>query len=222
MTDRQVKTAPTLDASLPENPMPVLANWLEESWTRADTPNPNGMAITSVRLQDGVAYPSTRTVLLKDANFEAGFVVFYTNYESRKGQDLLSNPRACAHILWDKLGRQVRLEGVIVKSPAEESDAYFATRHRSSRIGAWTSQQSQPVASRDDLIANLKLTEQRFEGQDVPRPPHWGGLRLWIDHIELWCDGEFRLHDRAQWQRTLNDEAAPTAGGAWSVTRLQP
>lgn len=211
-----------LDKALPKNPMPMLSEWLEESWTTADTPNPNKMAITSARVLDGVAYPSTRIVLLKDANFDSGFVVFYTNYQSRKGRELLSNSRASALIHWDKLGRQVGLEGVIVKSPPEESDAYFATRHRSSRIGAWASNQSQPVDSRDDLVANLKATEQRFEGQEVPRPPHWGGLRLWIDHIELWCDGEFRLHDRAVWQRSLDHATDPTAGGEWSVTRLQP
>ncbi len=211
-----------LDTTLPENPMPALSEWLEESWTTADTPNPNAMAITSVRVLDGVAYPSTRTVLLKEANFELGYVVFYTNYNSRKGRELLANSRASALIHWDKLGRQVRLEGVIVKSPEHESDAYFATRHRASRIGAWTSQQSEPVDSRDVLVHRLQNTEQRFENKEVPRPPHWGGLRLWIDHLELWCDGEYRLHDRAVWQRTLNHPANPTDGSEWSVTRLQP
>ncbi|MFK8032210.1 MAG: pyridoxamine 5'-phosphate oxidase [Gammaproteobacteria bacterium] len=211
-----------LDKALPDNPMPMFSTWLDESWTSADTPNPNGMAITSATVKDGVAYPSTRVVLLKDANFDSGFVVFYTNYQSRKGRELLGNSRASALIHWDKLGRQVRLEGVIVKSPEEESDTYFATRHRSSRIGAWTSAQSEPVDSRETLLANLHATEKRFEDQEVPRPPHWGGLRLWIDRIELWCDGEFRLHDRAIWQRNLDDSTTPTSGDAWRVTRLQP
>lgn len=211
-----------LDKALPDNPMTLFSDWLEQSWTSADTPNPNGMAITSAMVKDGVAYPSTRVVLLKDANFEAGYVVFYTNYESRKGTELLQNKRASALIHWDKLGRQVRLEGTIVKSPEDESDAYFATRHRSSRIGAWTSAQSRPVDSRDTLLRQLKNTEERFEGKDVPRPPHWGGLRLWVDRMELWVDGEFRIHDRAVWERTLDHPTAPASASAWHATRLQP
>lgn len=211
-----------LDKSLPENPLPLFARWLEESWTSADTPNPNGMAITSARVDQGVAYPSTRIVLLRDCKADPGYVVFYTNYESRKGQELLTNRRASALIHWDKLGRQVRFEGVIVKSPEAESDAYFARRHRESRIGAWASAQSQPLASRDVLMEKLKAVEDRFEGKDVPRPPHWGGLRLWVDHVELWCDGDFRLHDRAVWKRTLNSDTNPAAGDAWRASRLQP
>ncbi len=211
-----------LDKTLPENPMPLFAQWLEESWTAADTPNPNGMAITSARVDNGVAYPSTRIVLLRDCETAPGYVVFYTNYESRKGKELLTNPRASALIHWDKQGRQVRLEGVIVKSAEAESDAYFAKRHRASRIGAWASAQSQPLASRDELMEKLKAVEDRFEGRDIPRPPHWGGLRLWVDHVELWCDGDFRLHDRAIWQRTLNDDTHPTASDDWRATRLQP
>lgn len=211
-----------LDKTLPTNPMTLFSAWLDEAWERADTPNPNGMAVTSAEVKDGVAYPSTRTVLLKDANFDDGYIVFYTNYDSRKGTELLNNRRACALLHWDKLGRQVRLEGVAVKSPVEESDTYFASRHRSSRIGAWTSDQSRPVDSRDTLLQKLADTEQRFDGDDVPRPSHWGGFRLWIDKIELWVDGEFRVHDRAVWERTLNHADTPTRGDAWRATRLQP
>ncbi len=211
-----------LDKQLPDSPMPVFSRWLEEAWVAADTPNPNGMTITSARVENGVAYPSARIVLLRDCEVNPGYIVFYTNYESRKGQELLTNNRASALIHWDKQGRQVRLEGVIVKSPEAESDAYFAKRHRESRIGAWASAQSQPLASRDELVEKLASTKERFEGKDVPRPPHWGGFRLWVDQVELWCDGEYRLHDRAIWTRTLNDDTDPTAGSAWQATRLQP
>ncbi|MEM7082406.1 MAG: pyridoxamine 5'-phosphate oxidase [Pseudomonadota bacterium] len=211
-----------LDDLLPADPMPLFANWLEEAWANADTPNPNGMALSSALVENGVAFPSTRIVLLKNLVVDPGYVVFYTNYQSRKGHELLTNCRAGALLHWDKLGRQVRLEGAVVKSPAAESDAYFGSRHRASRIGAWTSAQSQPIESREQLLEKRTQTEQRFGEDKVPRPPHWGGFRLFIDRLELWCDGEFRLHDRAVWQRVLNHTTEPTGGDAWRATRLQP
>lgn len=172
--------------------------------------------------------PSARVVLCKRLAAEAGFVVFFTNYKSRKGRDLAAHPRAAAVFHWDALHRQVRIEGPVLRSPAPESDQYFASRAFESRIGAWASRQSEPLASRETLVDQVrKVTgklglESATEGA-VPRPPHWGGLRLWIDNIELWSEGAGRIHDRARWQRTLtpNDEFTFSAG-AWSGSRLNP
>jgi pyridoxamine 5'-phosphate oxidase len=129
---------------------------------------------------------------------------------------------------WDTLHRQVRLEGPVVRSPAPESDQYFASRAFESRIGAWASLQSEPLASRAALTEQVKSVKERLglsqatEG-NVPRPPHWGGIRLWIDTIELWAEGAGRIHDRAHWQRTLTrkDEFS-FSGGPWRGTRLNP
>jgi len=211
---------------LPAEPLALAAEWLAQAWRERRQPNPNSMVLATAT-PDGS--PSARVVLCKHIEPVPGFVVFYTNYQSRKGRELAANGRAALVMHWDHLHRQVRVEGRIVKAPASDSDAYFASRHVASRIGAWASQQSQPVASRADLLKAVESVTQRFQPKSagsemaVPRPPHWGGYRLWAQSVELWSEGEARIHDRARWTRTLTprgDDQFDT--GAWSATRLQP
>jgi pyridoxamine 5'-phosphate oxidase len=221
---------------LPHDPLQVAEKWLKQAWDDQVQPNPNAMVLATV---DAAGRPAARVVLCKDIVLPAGYVVFYTNYESRKGRELAASPRASVVFHWDVLHRQVRLEGVVVKSPASESDDYFASRPWQSRVGAWASQQSRPIASRAQLIEQLRAAGRRFEtppvGPDeraedagenveVPRPPHWGGFRLWVETAELWVEGDYRIHDRARWTRTLT----PVGDGhlfhasPWHVQRLQP
>lgn len=197
-------------------------------------PNPDAMVLATC---DPAGRPSARVVLCKQVVPVPGYLVFYTNYLSRKGRQLASNPRAAAVIHWDALHRQVRIEGPVVRSPPAESDAYFASRPWQSRVGAWASAQSEPVASRGALLQSVAATATRFgtppvagphgaeSGLDIviPRPPHWGGYRLWAESVELWLEGEARVHDRARWTREL--EELPNGhceAGPWTATRLQP
>ena len=179
--------------------------------------------------------PSARVVLCKALEPEAGSVLFFTNYASRKGTELASAPEAALCFHWDALDRQVRLEGPVTPASPAESDAYFASRPWLSRASAWASHQSQPVGSRQELADALARTLRRFgidpdlpppphADVEIPRPPHWGGYRLWARAVELWAGAPAgRLHDRGAWARELR-AAGPGgfSGGAWSVTRLQP
>ena len=160
---------------------------------------------------DPSGQPSVRIVLLRGAD-EHGFV-FFTNYESRKGRELTANPNAalCQH--WPTLEEQIRIEGTVERVGAEESDMYFAGRPRESQIGAWASQQSQPLESRDLLEARIREIETRFDGKPVPRPPFWGGFRLVPRTIEFWYGRSGRLHERVLYTR---------ANGAWHVGQLFP
>lgn len=214
-----------LPEPLPADPLPIFATWFSDARARRVQPNPDAMVLATV--SDGGA-PSARVVLCKRLVPDLGFVVFFTNYESRKGRELSDHPRAAAVFHWDTLHRQVRLEGPVVRSPGPESDQYFAGRAFESRIGAWASRQSEPLPARATLIEQVNAVTQQLELQsrtegEVPRPPHWGGLRLWIDSIELWAEGAGRIHDRARWQRTLTKKDEFTfSAGAWSGTRLNP
>jgi pyridoxamine 5'-phosphate oxidase len=222
-----------LPEPLPSEPLPMLNRWMAESWQQRLQPNPNAMVLATSDL-DG--RPSARVVLCKEIVEQPGYLVFFTNYLSRKGRQLADNPRAAAVIHWDALHRQVRVEGPVVQAPAADSDAYFASRAWQSRVGAWASEQSAPVASRKALEKAVAATAERFgvpdpcdaagemDGQFViPRPPHWGGYRLWADSVELWVEGEGRIHDRARWTRELMPQADGLFGvGPWSSTRLQP
>jgi pyridoxamine 5'-phosphate oxidase len=145
-------------------------------------------------------HPSCRIVLLHGADAR-GFV-FYTNYEGRKARELEANPHAALCFYWPWTEEQVRIEGRVARVSAEESDAYFATRPRGSQIGAWASRQSERIASRDELIARVEEVEGRYQGQDVPRPPHWGGYRLAPKRIEFWKAEAFRLHYREVYEHT--------------------
>lgn len=210
---------------LPADPLPMFATWFSDARVRNVQPNPDAMVLATVG-ENGA--PSARVVLCKRLVPDRGFIVFFTNYDSRKGQELAAHPRAAAVFHWDTMHRQVRLEGPIVRSPAPESDQYFASRAVDSRVGAWASMQSAPLASRQALVDQVRAIRERFgllqatEGE-VPRPPHWGGIRLWIDSIELWSEGAGRVHDRARWQRTLTKKDEFTfSAGPWSGTRLNP
>lgn len=207
-----------LPSALPADPMPLFQEWFDGARKAKAQPNPDSMSIATAT-PDG--RPSVRIVLCKKLIADPGYVVFFTNYDSRKGQELDANPRAAAVLHWDAFGRQVRLEGRIVKSPPDESDEYFASRALDSRIGAWASLQSQPLDSRRTLLKRVAAEAARF-GTHVPRPPHWGGYRLWPETVELWIEGPFRVHDRARWARELAARDAGFAPGPWSAGRLFP
>jgi len=206
---------------------------MAESWQKRLQPNPNAMVLATSE-PDG--RPSARVVLCKEIVVQPGYLVFFTNYQSRKGQQLARNPRAAAVIHWDALHRQVRVEGPVVRAPEADSDSYFASRPWQSRVGAWASEQSAPIASREALRKAVTSTAQRLGVPDpghttgevhgdyeVPRPPYWGGYHLWADSVELWVEGEGRIHDRARWTRQLTPQADGFFGtGPWSATRLQP
>ena len=211
---------------LPADPFALFADWFAEAASGRVQPNPDAMVVATV---DADGRPSARVVLCKHLVATPGYVVFFTNYQSRKGQALSATPRAAAVFHWDGLSRQVRIEGPVVRSPAAESDAYFATRPVASRLGAWASRQSEPLSSRAALADQVVTAARRFgiapgaTSGDVPRPPHWGGFRLWPDALELWVEGPGRVHDRARWTRTLApDGESGYRCGAWSGTRLNP
>jgi pyridoxamine 5'-phosphate oxidase len=209
----------SLPSTLPADPMPLFEEWFSHAREQAAQRNPDSMALATAT-PDG--RPSARIVLLKRLVVDPGYVVFYTNYDSRKGQEMAANPRVAALIHWDAHGRQVRLEGRVVASPASESDEYFASRALDSRIGAWASLQSQPLASRATLMKRVATHAARF-GTQVPRPPHWGGYRLWPEAVELWNEGAFRVHDRARWTRSLVAGGDSSfIAGPWAATRLYP
>jgi pyridoxamine 5'-phosphate oxidase len=237
----RVMMTPTerLSDPLPAEPLETAAEWLAESWRRRGQPNPNAMTLATSTM-DG--RPSARIVLCKEIAARPGYVVFYTNYHSRKGRELAENPRAAAVLHFDPLQCQVRVEGVVEKVPEADSDAYFASRALDSRIGAWASAQSEPIESRERLRAAVDAAAHRFGAPRsgphrpeaasdavvaaepfVPRPPHWGGYRLWAEAVELWVQGEARIHDRARWSRSLARlPGRQIEPGPWSVTRLQP
>ncbi len=223
----------TLPEHLPANPFSLAAQWLHDAQAEKAQPNPNAMVLATV---DARGQPSARVVLCKGVESEAGAILFYTNYLSRKGGELAANPRAAIVFHWDARHRQIRIEGRVEVLSAAENDSYFASRPWQSRLGAWASQQSQPVASRNVLVDAVAAQAKRFkipyagpgspEPQDVtlelPRPPNWGGFRLRADAIELWCEGEFRIHDRARWVRDLASAGDSPAASPWLVSRLQP
>ncbi len=214
-----------LPTTLPNDPLQLFTEWFAYARARSLQPNPDCMVLASVGADER---PSARVVLCKRIAAE-GYVVFFTNYRSRKGQELGAHPRAAAVFHWDALHRQVRIEGRIVRSPDEESDAYFESRALDSRIGAWASEQSAPLDARSVLEERVQEVAHRFgiapgaQDATVPRPPHWGGFRLWIEAIELWIEGANRVHDRAVWTRELQprDEYS-FAPGEWAATRLYP
>lgn len=191
----------------PANPVPALETWIEDG-RAAGLPNPNAMTLCTI---DPDGRPSARIVLLKGLDDRGA--VFYTNRTSRKGQALEANKVATLVFHWDPLERQAIIEGNVTWASDEESDAYFATRPRASQIGAWASLQSTPVSSREELDAAFEAAEAKFEGGDVPRPPHWGGYRVSLERITIWQGRPFRLHDRIEYRKV---------DGEWRVQRLYP
>ena len=192
----------------PADPVAQVTAWLDEAAGTALI-NPHAMTLATV---DPDGKPSARTVLLK--GFDERGAVFYTNRNSRKGRALAAHPRAALLLYWDSLMRQVGIEGGVTQVDDAESDAYFATRPRGAQLGAWVSQQSEPVESRAVIEAELEAMTRRFEGGPVPRPPHWIGYRVALESIELWQGRRDRLHDRLVYTRDEN--------GGWTTQRLSP
>jgi pyridoxamine 5'-phosphate oxidase len=199
------------DATLDErtvdpDPLTQFGRWYERAGQVVDAPE--AMALATA---DGAGRPSARMVLLK--SWGADGFVFFTNYDGRKSHDLETNPEAALLFYWEALGRQVRIEGPATRTTDAESDAYFATRDVGSRIGAYASHQSRPIAGRSDLDAAMAEWTATFGGGEVPRPPWWGGWRITPRAYEFWQQGTDRLHDRVRYQ-SVDD--------GWTLQRLQP
>ncbi len=188
------------------DPLDQLRRWIDEA-IRADVPEPNAMCVSTCLS----GQPSSRMVLLR--RLDSGGLVFYTSYFSRKGRELQENPRAAALFYWPQLERQVRVEGMVDQIPEDDSDAYFASRPRGHQLGAWASEQSEPVENRDLLDQRMRDYEERFGGEDVPRPHSWGGYAIVPQRVEFWQGRPNRMHDRLEFLRRH---------GMWSMRRLQP
>ena len=209
LRDRRVQyeTAGLDLADLAATPIQQWHRWYDDA-VEAGVAEPNAMTVSS---NDAEGQPDARVVLAREVNDEG--IVFYTNYESAKGIQLAGAPFASAVFAWLDLHRQVRVRGEIEVVSSEESDAYFASRPRESQIGAWASAQSQVITGREELEAAVLEMTQRFMGGDVPRPPHWGGLRIVPSTVEFWQGRPSRLHDRFRYA---------WAGTQWSISRLAP
>ena len=188
-------------------PLQTLSAWIEEART-AGMAEPEAMALAT-STASGV--PSVRIVLCRGVDDRG--LRFFTNYDSRKGAELESNPNAAVAFHWPVIGRQVRVEGSVERLPPQESDVYFQGRARGSRLSAWASPQSRPIASADELHARMKELAALYEGREVPRPPHWGGYLLRARAVELWTQGADRLHERLRYE---------VRAGSWKEQRLAP
>jgi pyridoxamine 5'-phosphate oxidase len=194
-----------------DDPFAIAQAWLDEA-TPKEPNDPNAIALATV---DSEGRPNVRIVLLKEieAGPEGAFL-FYTNYESRKAREVEGAGAAAFVMHWKSIRRQVRVRGLAAREDGPRADAYFASRSPQSRLGAWASRQSEPLASRAELLAEVERLTARF-GEDPPRPPFWGGYRIVPTEIEFWADGPFRLHDRFRWSRSA-------VGSAWAINRLSP
>jgi len=191
-----------------DDPFVLARAWLAEA-SRSEINDPNAIALSTV---DASGMPNARMVLLKD--IEPAAFVFYTNYTSQKGREIEAAGKAAFVMHWKSLRRQIRVRGVTEREEGPQADQYYASRSLKSRLGAWASAQSQPLASRVALMADVaKVTLQH--GTNPKRPPFWGGFRIIPTEIEFWADGEFRLHDRFRWTRK-------DANGLWDIARLNP
>jgi pyridoxamine 5'-phosphate oxidase len=234
----------TLPTVLPAEPFGLVMEWMRLAAGDGDAakkvqPNPNAMTLATV---DARGVPTVRVVLARGVDTERGIVTFFTNYKSEKGRAIgaergEAGAKVALGFFWDDLDRQVCIKGLVGRATAAESDRYFIQRPAASRIGAWASQQSEPIASREQLFRQAEEAEKRFgyvKGMSaaaeaelvVPRPDWWGGVRVYAQSVQLWRGHSNRLHDRAEWTRELTaaqvDGVAGFVGGAWRVTRLQP
>jgi pyridoxamine 5'-phosphate oxidase len=199
----------TLDEQgVADNPFDQFTKWWKEA-VSSDIVEVNAMTLATVSVE-GV--PAARIVLLK--GYDKNGFVFFTNYDSKKGQDLLAHPLAALVFFWKELERQVRISGRVEKVSAEESDAYFQSRPEGSRLGAWASPQSKPISSRQVIEDQLASYQHTYHHHPIPRPPHWGGYRVVPDTIEFWQGRSSRLHDRIQYKLD--------AAGKWEISRLAP
>lgn len=204
---RDFASKPLSRADLNENPMEQFATWMEEA-VNAQILDPYAMCLSTV---NSAGHPSSRIVYWRDV--ESNGFVFYTNYNSRKGIEIATNPYVSLNFHWSELDRQIRIEGPIRKVSQENSDAYWATRPRESRIGAWASAQSSIVSSPDQLQNSVKLLEAKFGDGDVPRPTYWGGYVVEPDRLEFWQGRPNRLHDRFVYIKS---------GEGWTMEQLSP
>lgn len=188
------------------DPIEQLRRWLEEA-VKGGVPEPNAMSLCTC----ANGRPSARVVLLR--RLDSGGLVFFTSYFSRKGREIEENPSAAVLFYWPQLQRQIRVEGTAARIPEDESDAYFASRPRGHQLGAWASEQSEPVENRELLDQRMRDYQERFEGEEVPRPHSWGGYALVPDRFEFWQGRPNRMHDRLEFTQSH---------GVWSVRRLQP
>ncbi len=229
-----LKTVDRLPDELPADPMHWADAWIKEATATAVQRNPTSMTLVTV---DAASSPSARVVLCKEFVPDPGYLVFHTNYNSRKVKELEQCANVAAVFHWDALGRQIRIEGIAVRSPEAESDAYFKTREWGSQLGAWGSDQSEELESREAMVQQLRQRAAGLglsvaddlqsltstEPPRIDRPAHWGGIRIWASAIELWIEGRDRIHDRGEWKRDLsraseyNFTATP-----WVGRRLQP
>lgn len=196
-----------------DDPFVLARDWLAEA-ERAEPNDPNAIALASV---DPSGLPNVRMVLLKEietAGEGGGAFVFYTNYQSAKGQEIAASGKAAFVMHWKSLRRQIRVRGLVTREEGPQADAYYASRSLQSRLGAWASRQSQPLASRAALMAEVAKVTLK-QGPVPRRPPFWGGLRIRPLEIEFWADGAFRLHDRFRWRRAA-------IGAPWEILRINP
>ncbi|MCU0826175.1 MAG: pyridoxamine 5'-phosphate oxidase [Tabrizicola sp.] len=191
-----------------EDPFHIARDWLAEA-EPLEPNDPNAIALATV---DSDGLPNVRMVLLKE--IEADAFVFYTNYGSQKGQEIAASGKAAFVLHWKSLRRQIRVRGLTEREEGPQADAYFASRSLKSRLGAWASQQSQPLSSREALMAEVARVAVS-KGPNPPRPPFWGGIRIRPVEIEFWADGAFRLHDRVRWSRKTLTEP-------WLTLRIHP
>jgi len=205
---------PALPEALPDAPLTLLQAWLAEAAAASRTSA--AMTLATVT-PDG--RPAARMVICRGLDVHEGWLVFYTDRESDKGRDLAATPRAALVFHWDAFERQARIDGPVTLAPDADSDRYWATRPPDARVAATASRQSQPIASRAELLARV---ESARGGGEMPRPPRWGGYRVWAARVELWVGQPARVHDRARWTRALAPAGAGYAGGPWRATRLMP
>ena len=191
-----------------DNPFEIARRWLGEAEV-SEVNDPNAIALASV---DADGLPNVRMVLLKD--IEPAAFVFYTNYGSAKGQELDASGKAAFVLHWKSLRRQIRVRGLVTREDGEAADLYYQSRSLTSRLGAWASEQSRPLASRGKLMADVAALGMKF-GTNPPRPPFWGGYRVTPLEVEFWADGAYRLHDRFRWSRQAIENE-------WNIKRLNP
>lgn len=204
----QYENAPLLEGDMAVDPIEQLRLWLDAAYANPDVREANAMTLATASKNGRV---SARVVLLR--GLDGRGLRFYTSYFSRKAEQMAENPRVAVTFFWPPLQRQVRVEGVVTQLSEDESDAYFASRPRGHQLSAWASEQSAPLEHRESLTERMAHFDERFEGDEVPRPHSWGGFVVTPDHVEFWQGQVNRLHDRLVYERIA---------GAWNLRRLQP